>query len=139
MMDYMADPGATEAKALEMQRDIQLDQAKMSELRVQSWFKMRSVLTPEQLKQVQTQFKEHQTKMEAFQERRKNWQQQRKNQGTAQEAPGGQSQPFGERPPRPKGLLPPPPFEGGEPPFGGPPGGPHDGQNGGPPGVGGLP
>jgi Spy/CpxP family protein refolding chaperone len=114
MMDYMADPAATEAKALEMQRDIQADQAKMSELRIQSWFKMRSVLTPEQLQQVQAKFKEHQTKMEAFHERRKNWQEQRQNSGQNH----GANQ-FGEHPPRPNGLMLPPPHEDGPPPEGG--------------------
>ena len=118
MMDYMADPSATEAKALEMQRDIQADQAKMSELRIQSWFKMRSVLTPEQLQQVQAKFKEHQTQMEAFHERRKNWQQPRNN-GGQNSGPNQGKRQFGEHPPRPNGLMPPPPHEEGPPPEGG--------------------
>lgn len=69
MMGYMASPSATEAKALEMQRHIQEEQAKMGEIRLKSWFKIRSVLTPEQIEKINTKFQEHAKRMDSIRDR----------------------------------------------------------------------
>lgn len=66
MMDYMASPVATESKAMDLQRQIQQEQAQLSEMRIKSWFKIRQVLTKEQLEQINSRFQEHRDRMEAF-------------------------------------------------------------------------
>ncbi|HEY9745749.1 MAG TPA: Spy/CpxP family protein refolding chaperone [Oculatellaceae cyanobacterium] len=54
LMTYLKSPNASEAKALAIQSEIDALQAKLSAKRIHVWFQMREVLTPEQLKQLQS-------------------------------------------------------------------------------------
>jgi Spy/CpxP family protein refolding chaperone len=49
MMEYVSSPGATEAQALSKQREFAQLQNQLSELRIKTWFKMKDVMSPEQL------------------------------------------------------------------------------------------
>jgi Spy/CpxP family protein refolding chaperone len=66
MMTYMASPEAKEDKAMDMQRHIQGEQAKLGEIRMKSWFKIRSILTPEQIETINTKFQENAKRMDAM-------------------------------------------------------------------------
>lgn len=61
MMEYLASPSATEAKALAMQEDIARTQSQIVQLRIKAWFKMRNVFTPEQLQTIE---KERKTRLD---------------------------------------------------------------------------
>jgi Spy/CpxP family protein refolding chaperone len=68
-MEYASSPDATLAKALEMQKDSQSTLNQLETLRITTWFKMRAILTPDQLKQLAVKQKAFHDKM---QERLKN-------------------------------------------------------------------
>lgn len=52
MMQYLQSPNASEAKAKSMNNEINDIQRQLSELRLKTWFDMRSILTPEQLQKL---------------------------------------------------------------------------------------
>jgi Spy/CpxP family protein refolding chaperone len=51
VMSYVGRPDATETKAIALQRDLHALQLKMAEHRLRTWFKIKSVMTPEQSRQ----------------------------------------------------------------------------------------
>lgn len=66
LMQYMATPAATEDQALAKEQAIEDIQGKMAQVRIQSMFKMKSVLTPEQQQKIAARM---QQKMQEFQSR----------------------------------------------------------------------
>ncbi|MBY0403394.1 MAG: Spy/CpxP family protein refolding chaperone [Cyanobacteria bacterium] len=62
-MEYASSPDATLAKALEMQKDSQSTLNQLETLRITTWFKMRAILTPDQLKQLAVKQKAFHDKM----------------------------------------------------------------------------
>lgn len=51
LMAYVAIPKADEATALKLSREVSQVEAKIHALRVKTWFRMRDVMTPEQVEQ----------------------------------------------------------------------------------------
>lgn len=52
LMQYLRTPQAMEARALQMQAEVNDLQKQMSEQRIKAWFQMRETLTPEQLQKL---------------------------------------------------------------------------------------
>lgn len=53
MMAYVSSTSADQAKAMEHLQDVEAIRTQLSALRLQTWFKIRDVLTPEQLQRMQ--------------------------------------------------------------------------------------
>ena len=53
LMQYMTQPNASESKALSMSKEIANLQEQAAEMRIQTWFQMKAIFTPEQLQQLQ--------------------------------------------------------------------------------------
>jgi len=66
LMEYMASPGATESDALDKAQEISELQSQLEKIHIQSRFKMKGVLTPEQQEKAAALIKE---KMAKFQQK----------------------------------------------------------------------
>lgn len=53
LMSYLKSPNATEDRALQLQNEINALQNQMSAQRIHTWFRMRKILTPEQLQKLE--------------------------------------------------------------------------------------
>lgn len=63
LMEYIASPEAKEEKASVMQRELNENLEALAQLRLRSWFKMRSILTPEQLQKLVSERKQRMQQM----------------------------------------------------------------------------
>ncbi len=81
LMKYMSSPDATKEQALSLSREVDKIQGQLSEKRINSWFEMRSILTPEQREKF----------AQIAEQKKKQWQA-RKGQKRQGQKPGGPQQ-----------------------------------------------